>query len=95
MPEGACARTAGGEEVWQPSLALPEGYIRGAAGAGDAFCSGVLYGVHEGWDIQRSLRLAVCAAAMSLSDPGCTAACTTLAETLALAETYPWQPSAF
>ncbi len=93
MPEGACARTAGGREVWQPSLALPEGYIRGAAGAGDAFCAGILYGVHEGWDIRQSLRLAVCAAAMSLSHPGCTAACTTLAETLELAEAYPLQTS--
>jgi len=95
MPEGACARTAGGEEVWQPALRLPPGTIKGAAGAGDAFCAGVLFGIHEGWDVGRSLQLAVCAAAKSLSDPGCTAACTTLADTLALAGAHTYQPSVF
>jgi len=93
MPEGGYVRTVEGEEVWQPALALPDGYIQGAAGAGDAFCAGVLYGIHEGWPIAESLRLAVCAAAKSLSRPGCTEACTTLAETLALAEEFPFQPA--
>ncbi len=93
MPEGGYVLTADGAETWQPSLQLPPGYIKGAAGAGDAFCSGMLLGIHEGWDVGRSLTLAVCAAAMSLSRAGCTEACTTLAETLALAETYPFQPS--
>jgi len=95
MPEGACARTADGEEVWQPSLRLPPRYIKGAAGAGDAFAAGILYGIHEGWDVGRSLTLAVCAAAKSLSDPGCTAACTNLADTLALAEAHTFQPPVF
>ena len=95
MPEGGYARTADGQELWQPSLALPPGYIRGAAGAGDAFCAGMLYGIHERWEIGRSLKLAVCAAAVNLSDPGCTAAATTLADTLKLAEKYPYQPSVF
>ena len=93
MPEGGYARTADGQAVWQPALALPEGYIKGAAGAGDAFCAGLLFGIHEGWEIQRGLRLGVCAAARSLSRPGCTEACTTLADTLALAEEYPFQPA--
>jgi len=93
MPEGGYVLTADGEEVWQPALQLPPGYIKGAAGAGDAFCAGMLFGIHERWDIARSLLLAVCAAAQSLSRPGCTEACTTLAETLALARTYPAQAS--
>jgi len=91
MPEGGYVRTVEGDEVWQPSLKLPEGYIQGAAGAGDAFCAGILFGIHEGWDIPKCLQLAVCAAARSLSRPGCTEACTTLAETLALTEVYPFQ----
>lgn len=93
MPEGGYVLTADGDEVWQPALQLPDGYIKGAAGAGDAFCAGMLFGIHEQWDIARSLLLAVCAAAQSLSRPGCTEACTTLGETLALAETYPAQAS--
>ncbi len=91
MPEGGYVRTAEGEEVWQPALQLPDGYIQGAAGAGDAFCAGMLFGIHERWDLQKCLLLAVCAAAKSLSRPGCTEACTTLAETLALTEKYPFQ----
>jgi len=91
MPEGGYVRTKDGQEVWQPSLQLPEGYIKGAAGAGDAFCAGLLYGIHERWDLARSLRLGVCAAAMSLSRPGCTEACTNLADTLALADAFGYQ----
>ncbi|MBL7141157.1 MAG: carbohydrate kinase family protein [Planctomycetes bacterium] len=91
MPEGGYVRTKDGQEVWQPSLQLPDGYIKGAAGAGDAFCAGMLYGIHERWDLDRSLRLAVSAAAKSLSRPGCTEACTNLADTLALADQFGYQ----
>ena len=93
MPEGGYVLTAGGQEVWQASLQLPQGYIKGAAGAGDAFCAGMLFGIHEGWEIGKCLLLAVCAAAMSLSEPGCTEACGNLSDTLALAEKYPFQPA--
>ena len=40
FPEGAFARTRRGEDFWQSSLKLPQGYIAGTAGAGDAFCAG-------------------------------------------------------
>jgi sugar/nucleoside kinase (ribokinase family) len=46
FPEGAFARTRKGEDFWQSSLKLPPKYIAGTAGAGDAFCAGVLMG-HE------------------------------------------------
>ncbi|MBM4020252.1 MAG: carbohydrate kinase family protein, partial [Planctomycetes bacterium] len=95
MPEGGYALASGGAEYWQPSLALPEGYIRGGAGAGDAFCSGVLYALHERWDLARGLQLAVCAAAVCLSDPTCTAAARSLADTMKLAEKHPYQAAAF
>ena len=45
FPEGAFARTRKGEDFWQSSLKLPPKYIAGTAGAGDAFCAGVLYGL--------------------------------------------------
>jgi len=95
MPEGGYVRTAGGEELWHPSLLLPPGYIRGGAGAGDAFCAGMLYGLHERWDLERTMRLAVTAAAVCLSDASCTGAMRDLESTLALADRYPFQPSAF
>ncbi|MGI8964750.1 MAG: carbohydrate kinase family protein, partial [Limisphaerales bacterium] len=55
FPEGGFARTRLGEDIWQSSLKLPEKFIAGTAGAGDAFCAGVLYGLHEGWDLEKSL----------------------------------------
>jgi len=95
MPEGGYARTADGEELWQPSLQLPDGYIRGGAGAGDAFCAGMLYGLHERWGLERTMRLAVTSAAVCLSDPSCTAAARDLESTLALAEKFPFQRTVF
>src|SRR5262249_41492271 len=48
FPEGCFARTRRGEDFWQTSLDLPRKCIAGTAGAGDAFCAGVLLGLHEG-----------------------------------------------
>lgn len=88
FPEGAFARTRKGEDFWQPSLKLPRNYIAGTAGAGDAFCAGVLYGLHEGWDLQRCLLTGVCLAAASLSDATCTAGVGPLSTSLALARKF-------
>ena len=87
--EGAFARTKEGEDHWQSSLELPPDFIEGAAGAGDAFCAGVLYGIHESWTIPRSLLAGVAAAAASLSHPTCTGGLRTMDECLALAEEHP------
>lgn len=85
FPEGAFARTRKGEDVWQSSLKLPPNYIQGTAGAGDAFCAGVLLGLHEGWDLPRCLLTGVCIAAASLADATCTAGVKSLNTSLALA----------
>ena len=88
FPEGALARTPRGLEVWQPSLALPRGYIAGTAGAGDAFCAGMLLGLHEGWDLGRCLRAGACVAAASLSHPTTTGGIGSLRSSLALARKF-------
>ncbi len=88
FPEGAFARTRNGQETWQSSLRLPDTWIAGTAGAGDAFCAGVLLGLHEGWEVQRCLLTGVCIAAASLADPTCTAAVKSLKTSLALARKY-------
>ncbi|HUS35789.1 MAG TPA: carbohydrate kinase family protein [Verrucomicrobiae bacterium] len=93
FPEGGFARTRKGEDFWQSSLNLPAKYIAGTAGAGDAFCAGALFGLHEGWDLQKSLLAAVCAAAASLSQPSCTAGVGDLASALALAKKYRPRPA--
>jgi sugar/nucleoside kinase (ribokinase family) len=92
FPEGAFARTRAGQEVWQPSLKLPAGYIAGTAGAGDAFCAGVLLGLHEGWELSRCLLTGVCVAAASLADATCTAGVKSLKASLALANKFGFRP---
>jgi sugar/nucleoside kinase (ribokinase family) len=91
FPEGAFARTLDGQDFWQSSLRLPQKYIVGSAGAGDAFCAGLLYGLHEGWDIQHSLRVGVCAAAASLSHPTCTGGVPSLETMLNLCKKYKFR----
>jgi sugar/nucleoside kinase (ribokinase family) len=92
FPEGGFARTRKGEDFWQTSLTLPPKYIAGTAGAGDAFCAGVLYGLHEGWDLKKSMLTGVCAAAASLSHPTCTEGMRDLTAVLALAKKYKPRP---
>lgn len=88
FPEGAFARTRKGDDFWQPALKLPPKYIAGTAGAGDAFCAGVLYGLHESWDLQRCLLTGVCIAAASLADATCTTGVKSLNTSLALARKF-------
>lgn len=92
FPEGGFARTRKGEDHWQMSLNLPAKYIAGTAGAGDAFCAGMLYGLHEAWDLAKSLELAVCAAGASLADPTCTGGMKPLKAVLELARKYRFRP---
>jgi sugar/nucleoside kinase (ribokinase family) len=93
FPEGAFARTRKGDDFWQSSLKLPSDYIAGTAGAGDAFCAGVLFGLHEGWDLPRCLMTGVCIAAASLSDPTCTAGVKSLSTSLGLARRFRFRPA--
>lgn len=93
FPEGAFARTRKGDDFWQSSLNLPAKYIAGTAGAGDAFCAGVLFGLHENWDLKQALLAGVCAAAASLSDPTCTEGMLELKSCLALAKKYRPRPA--
>ncbi len=88
FPEGGFARTRKGEDYWQSSLNLPARFIAGTAGAGDAFCAGLLFGLHEGWELQRCLKTGVCVAAASLSDPTCTGGVKSLTAALDLARKY-------
>ncbi len=88
FPEGAFARTRKGDDFWQQSLKLPPNYIAGTAGAGDAFCAGVLIGLHEDWEIPRCLLTGVSVAAASLSDATCTNGVKSLKSSLALAKKF-------
>ena len=83
-PEGGYGLDEENRYVSLPSLRLPEGYIKGTVGAGDAFCAGVLYGAQKRWALPESIRLGTCAAAASLSEPGASEGVGTAEEVLKL-----------
>ena len=86
FPEGGCALGRDGAWHEHGSVELPADYIRGAAGAGDAFTAGVLLGWHEDKPVDEALRYGVCAAAANLSDETCTGGLRSLDECLALGQ---------
>lgn len=57
FPEGAYALASFGEECYEPSMGLPVAEIVSSVGAGDAFCAGTLYGLHEGMSLRDTLRI--------------------------------------
>jgi len=68
-PEAGFILDRDGNFTAVPSLDLPDGYIKGSVGAGDAFCAGCLYGIYNGFDDKKILEFASGAAAMSLGAP--------------------------
>jgi sugar/nucleoside kinase (ribokinase family) len=66
FPEGAFAVTAQGRTLMQPSLDIDRRLVVGTAGAGDAFCAGVLYALRLGLSLDKVLRAGVCAGALNL-----------------------------
>lgn len=71
-PEGGFGLDGDGKYIALPSLRLPEGYIHSTTGAGDAFCSGLLYGAHEGFTLREAMRLGIATASCSLNRPDTT-----------------------
>ena len=87
--EGAVALEKSGAVQIVGSLQLPDGFSRGATGAGDAFAAGYLYGLHEDWPMRERLNLAICTAAASLTHPTPSQGLRPVKECLALAQDYP------
>lgn len=85
---GAVMAEKNGAIHHQASLKLPEGFITGATGAGDAFAAGYLHGTHEEWPVEKRLRLAMGAAAACLTDPTPSKGLCPVEECLALTERY-------
>ena len=87
-PEGGYGLDENGAFVSMNSLSLPKDYIKGTVGAGDAFCAGVLYGAQKKWNLAESIRLGICTAAASLSEPGATEGVGTLEDVMKLGERF-------
>jgi sugar/nucleoside kinase (ribokinase family) len=54
------------------SCVLPQGYIQGTTGAGDAFCAGALIGIYNGWTDLEIMDFAAQCAAMALGSADAT-----------------------
>ncbi len=80
FPEGGYAQTKKGIKHFEPSFKVKDGEIKGTAGAGDAFCAGMLYALHEEWDLDQSLTFANASARFNLTSPTCTEAAPTIEE---------------
>ncbi len=87
-PEGAFCLDEKGEYFEMESLPMPKSEIKGTVGAGDAFCSGVLYGAYKKWSLYDSVRLANCAAIAALSEKGATEGLASLEEVMKLEKKY-------
>ncbi|HET6440638.1 MAG TPA: carbohydrate kinase family protein [Anaeromyxobacter sp.] len=57
--EGAVALTRSGEHGRQQSYHVPKEQVVSTLGAGDAFCAGMLYGIHERYPLDLCLKLGV------------------------------------
>ena len=67
-PECGFILRADGTRTKVNSLRLPNGYIKGSVGAGDAFCAGCLYGLYNGWEDDKILQFSAAAAACNLAE---------------------------
>ncbi len=93
MPEGAYLRTREGRRFSRGSLRLPPGFIKGTAGAGDAFCAGMLYGIHEDWDYMKAMQFGAAAAAACMTHPSTTDGMLPFAKVMELAQRFPESPA--
>ena len=71
-PEGAYGADEHGNYIETQSAPLPRAMIKGTVGAGDAFCSGVLYGAYRDLPLAEALEMGNAAAACSLTESGAT-----------------------
>lgn len=71
-----------------PSYSLPEGYIKGTTGAGDAFCAGTLMGIYKGWQDKEILEFASACAVMALGSADATSGLATEADIRAFCKQF-------
>lgn len=90
-PEGGFGLDEKGEYVELPSLELPDGFIAGTVGAGDAFCAGVLLAAHNSQTMRQAIEDGIAAAACSLRAAGASEGVAPLAQVRALAASMPRQ----
>jgi sugar/nucleoside kinase (ribokinase family) len=86
-PESAWGIDEAGEIVRVPGAILPEGFIKGTVGSGDAFVSGLLLGARAGMPLSSAMEDGIAAAVTSLTEPGASDGVRPMPEARALLKT--------
>jgi len=89
FPEGAYAARRNENPLFMPSHQCPQGFIKSTVGAGDAFCAGMLYGLHEDWNMEKTMRFANAMAAACLTGNTTSSGMKSMEETLKLMDILP------
>ena len=90
-PEGGYTLCLDGSSYEEPSFKIKPEEIVSTVGAGDAFCAGMLYALHECYDPRQSLLLANAAARFSLLSATCTGGMIPMADIKRFIERERWQ----
>ena len=88
MPEKGVSLLKDGTWTEVKSHKLPEGFIKGKTGAGDAYCAGALVAIYKGLSEEDVLRYGATAAIGALSAPGATEGMRTIEELQSLAASF-------
>jgi len=94
-PEGGYGLSVNKTEVFVPSFTVKKEEIAGTVGAGDAFCSGILYGLHENYPLNLAIRLGNGTARFSLLHDTSTGGIVTADEISAFMAEAEVNPSCF
>ncbi len=82
FPEGGYSLKKDGGEAFVESRPVSAEKIVSTVGAGDAFCAGMLYSLHEDFSMEKALHFANASARFNLSDPTSTGGAPTIDEIL-------------
>lgn len=91
FPAGSVAADRDGRVWTQGSVLLPRESVVSTVGAGDAFAAGVILGLHEGWAVQRCLRMGAAAAAACVRSSHTNAGVGPAAECLTAADRFGYR----
>mmetsp|Transcript_161 Transcript_161/g.228 ORF Transcript_161/g.228 Transcript_161/m.228 type:complete len:376 (-) Transcript_161:237-1364(-) len=92
FPQGCISVSKDQEPIVQGTLAVPDGYVAGSDGAGDAFAAGLLLGWHKDAPWEECLKLAVAASCASLSHVTCSNGVPSETGCLELASKFGYMP---
>lgn len=78
-----------GTYVRMDAIDIPRSMIAGTTGAGDAYCSGVLYAAYREWSMADAMAFGTAVASCSILTPGASDGIRSWEDTLAFAKEYP------